>query len=388
VKWAYSIHDFEINLIANLYLILFLPGLFLASYWFASLGLRYGLLLGAAMQGVGAFLKYFINNGFWIVYVGQSFWALAQPLFMASPALFATYWFRDSERTIAITIGATSNTIGVAIGIFFPTIFVDDDNFTDKSLARSQIATSLLVQGIIGLGLCLIVLFTFQNKPQIPPSSTAWVEGEKHLFGTYYTLLKNLEFLKLTLSYTMANNNIIVLGTLIDLFSNRHGFSTDDSGLFGSMIIIGGIVSSFLVGVLLAKTQMYKLINVGLGVLTMLALLGYLFCFISEKKALVIAGSFMLGFWAFPSLVVSFDYWSKVTFPLNEATVGGLFQFPAQVVGFIWTIIWTEFVNRWKSNQGITWCFVFLIGWNLIGTIGALLVKKLDFGNKINCAKL
>lgn len=108
--------------------------------------------------------------------------------------------------------------------------------------------------------------------------------------------MKNVEFLKLTLSFTMANNNMIVLGTLIDLFSNRHGFSTDDSGLFGAMIIIGGIVSSFLVGVLLAKTQKYKLINVGLGVLTVLALLGYLFCFASEKKELVIAGSFMVGF--------------------------------------------------------------------------------------------
>lgn len=92
---------------------------------------------------------------------------------MSSPALFATYWFKDSERTIAITLGATSNTIGVAIGIFFPTIFVDDDNFTDKPLARSQIATSLLVQGIISLALSLIVLLTFQNKPAILPSPTA-----------------------------------------------------------------------------------------------------------------------------------------------------------------------------------------------------------------------
>lgn len=73
VKQAYGVGDFQINLIANLYLILFLPGMFLASYAFDRLGLRYGLIIGATMQGVGAILKYFLNYGFWIVFVGQGF---------------------------------------------------------------------------------------------------------------------------------------------------------------------------------------------------------------------------------------------------------------------------------------------------------------------------
>ena len=250
VKEAYKVTDFEINMIANLYLIWFLPGLFLASYSYDHLGLRNSIILGATMQGIGAALKYFINYGFWIVFVGQSFCAFAQPLFVASPALVATYWFSDSERTIAITIGGTFNVIGNALGFFFPTIFVDAHN-DDLDIARKQISNSLLAQGIIGIALMLLAIFTFQNKPKVPPGPNAVVPRETNLLRSYYSLITNLEFIKLTVSFTMYYNNIVVLSTLIDLVSDHYGFNTDDSGFFGTMNVVGGIISSFLYGAFL-----------------------------------------------------------------------------------------------------------------------------------------
>jgi len=377
VKQAYEVGDFQINLIANLYLILFLPGMFLASYAFDRLGLRYGLIIGATMQGVGAILKYFLNYGFWIVFVGQGFWAVAQPLFIASPALVATHWFNNKERTIAITIGGTSNMIGNAVGFFFPTIFVDANNDTNMDLARKQIATALLVQGIIGLVLILLVVATFQDKPKIPPASNAIVPRERNLLGTYYQLVRNVEFIKLTICFTSFNNIIIVVLTLIDKFSQRYNFDTDDSGFFGTMIMVGGITGSFLFGAWLAKSKRYKTAIVGIGILTTVSVITLMFWFRTQNEIIVAFASAFLGFSSFPTLIVWYDFWSKVTFPLNEATVGGLFQLPTQYVGFVNTIIWTSILNAWEGDKGVVWTFIFLIFWAIVGTTSAITVKKL-----------
>ena len=130
---------------------MYLPGLLLWTYSFDRFGVRNAVLIGAILQGVGATLKYFINiSGFWIVLLGQSLAAIGQPIFLSSPALVSTWWFNDSERNIAITIGGTSNAIGNAIGFFFPTLFVDP-NEKDLDISQKQIANSLLAQGIIGI---------------------------------------------------------------------------------------------------------------------------------------------------------------------------------------------------------------------------------------------
>jgi hypothetical protein len=110
----------------------------------------------------------------------------------------ATYWFEDSMREISITMGTNFNTIGIAFGFFLPTLFVSNQ-ITDFDTTKNQIANSLLTQGIIAVALMLLAIFSFQNKPKLPPSSNAVVERDDNLLKSYGKLLCNFEFLKLSL---------------------------------------------------------------------------------------------------------------------------------------------------------------------------------------------
>lgn len=129
--------------------------------------------------------------------MGQGFCAFSQPLFIASPALLATYWFNEAERTNAITVGGTSNVIGNAVGFLLPTLFVDAE-IESIPTARRQVSNALLTQGIISLVLLLLAIFSFQNKPKLPPGPNAVVPKETNLFGSYYKLIINFEFIKIT----------------------------------------------------------------------------------------------------------------------------------------------------------------------------------------------
>ena len=57
--------------------------------------------------------------------------ASAQIFIYNSPAKLTTNWFPETERSIATTIGTSSNIFGVLLGFALPAIFVDNYN-SDK----------------------------------------------------------------------------------------------------------------------------------------------------------------------------------------------------------------------------------------------------------------
>lgn len=279
----------------------------LATFVFDKYGLRAGIVLGACFQGLGAAMKYFINQGFWTILLGQSFLGISQPFMLDSPALLATYWFEEELREIAITLGTSLNTCGIAVGYFLPTLFVDSD-VVDYDRSRAEISNSLLTQGIIAVSLAILALFTFQNKPKIPPSSNAAVERDDALCRSYKQLLCNFEFLKLSLCFSLYFTNILVLSTLIDKIVEDYGFNTDDSGFFGTINIVGAFLGSVCTGMVLKYFKRYKIINVTIGLASMLAMTLFYFSLHTEKKWIVTLAYAFVGFCTFPTLNLSFAY--------------------------------------------------------------------------------
>tara|TARA_R110002050_G_scaffold289017_1_gene441395 strand:+ start:1383 stop:1598 length:216 start_codon:yes stop_codon:yes gene_type:complete len=51
-----------------------------------------------------------------VVFIGQTFCACAQPLFLPVPPKLAAYWFGQDERTIATGIGSLAVVAGIAVG--------------------------------------------------------------------------------------------------------------------------------------------------------------------------------------------------------------------------------------------------------------------------------
>lgn len=156
------------------------------------------MCIGAILQAVGAGLKALVNVHFEFVFAGQVLCGLAQPFIMTAPAVLATQWFETDRRVMAITIGANSNTIGMAIGTVFPTIFVRGSK---PGTLQDQIFISNVVQAGIAALLAILALITFQNRPPTPPSKNAAVPRDDNLFIKYIQLFKNLDFVKLCISF-------------------------------------------------------------------------------------------------------------------------------------------------------------------------------------------
>ena len=219
----------------------------LSTIVYYKLNLRIGLIIGSIILALGASLKWFINHSLEIFFIGQTIWGVSQPLFVVAPALFATQWFEDSKRRLAITIGGTAIAGGIIIGLLLPTVFLDDTVIGLES-TRTQVQTSLIVQAGIAGVLMILTIFTFQNKPKHFPSQKATIKRKEYLLESIKALLVNGEFLKLWVCFGMFYSNLIVLTQICDEVVGPFGYNSDSVALFGTLNVAGGIAGSFLFG--------------------------------------------------------------------------------------------------------------------------------------------
>lgn len=303
--------------------------------------------------------------------LGQAFLGVAQPFFLDSPALVATYWFENSMREVAITLGTNLNVIGMAFGFILPTFFVDEE-VVDIDRSRNQIALSLMVQAGIAIVLMLFAIFSFQNKPAVPPSSNATVERDDSLCVSYGKLFCNFEFLKLSMCFSLYFSIIIVLSTVIDKIVEEHGFNSNDSGFFGTMNVVGGVIGSSCYGLFLKRWKWYKTCNILIGISSMISIAAFYFALQTETKWIVTLSYAFVGFTVYPTMNVSFAYNSEITFPIKEATASGLFILGSQFIGFGLT----NLISILIDELGTKAIFI-LVGTTLIGTISAIIMKPI-----------
>lgn len=104
------------------------------------------------------------NYGFQLT--GQSFAALAQPLFLNLVTAIATAWFPLSERDLATTLATLLNPLGSALGQIIPILFVSQTD--DKEVhGMVMLLTVELILCVIPL---LLTYFFFDASPPLPPS--------------------------------------------------------------------------------------------------------------------------------------------------------------------------------------------------------------------------
>lgn len=140
-----------INMMANMYLILYAPGMIMAIFSFKYLKPRKALLLSSIITMLGALLRYMAAISkdslspaalYWAMLLGQSLASIAQPTILNFPAALSGIWFPVQERDISTTIGSMSAPIGVAIGALIPVLFVSETNNGNES--KSYVLRSVL----------------------------------------------------------------------------------------------------------------------------------------------------------------------------------------------------------------------------------------------------
>ena len=185
-------------------------GIFPATTLFEQRGLRVGLLVGAALNALGAVLRWqgADSRSFLTAFVGQTICSAAQCFTLGVPPMLAAAWFGPQERARATSIGVLSNQLGGALGLLSSVIVTDGSDL--PALLGSTAAACGVIFGLLLVG--------FQAAPPTPPSfsqqaiastsssSLRTIDGGTSSSGSggsneYAQLVRNRAFMLLLVAY-------------------------------------------------------------------------------------------------------------------------------------------------------------------------------------------
>ncbi|ORY08274.1 MFS general substrate transporter [Basidiobolus meristosporus CBS 931.73] len=343
----YNISMTIINLLSSLYMIMFVIFSLLSSWVLDSKGLKPALLVGAGLQIIGAWIRYFgtfineENNGarLALAILGQVTAGAAQTFVLNAPTKMAAVWFPDNQRAMANTVASLANPLGAAVGMVLATsVCATPGQFPNALLAAAIFSTVAALPALI-----------IPKRPATPPSVTASEPSDPFIPGLK-VCFKHRYFWILALVFGVIVGIFNDIVTLLSEFINPYGYSDDDGSIFGVVLIVVGLVGGGICGVYLDRTKQFLRVLRVLMVLIPLSLIALIFS-VRENDYVGICVNFgIIGFLAFAGLPVCLELGVETTYPVAEGTSSGILWMVAQFFGFITMFIMDALRGGPESN--------------------------------------
>uniref|UniRef100_A0A674NVA8 FLVCR choline and putative heme transporter 2 n=1 Tax=Takifugu rubripes TaxID=31033 RepID=A0A674NVA8_TAKRU len=374
----YHTDSLTISWLAMVYLFTYL-GLIVPVMWMlANRGMREIVIVGSACNTIGAWIKTSSAepSRLQVTFLGQFMSAIAATFILGTPTRLASLWFGQHEVSTACSIGVLGNQLGIAIGFLVPPILVH--NVDDLDELGYHIRVMFYITAGFTTVMFILVIMVFQDKPEIPPSQ-AQLQA-KHILsvGSSYAasllrLLRNLPFMLLVVSYGINVGSLYTISTLLNrMIIGSYPGQEENAGRIGLTLILSGILGSFLCGIWLDRTKLFKQTLFAMYILTLIGMLVFTFTLSLGHLWLVFITVGTLGFFMSGYLPLGFEYGIELTYPEAEGTSSGMLNVLAQIFGIIFTICDEKVIDKWGTLAGN----IFLTCFLLIGTIITGLIKS------------
>ncbi|KAL7872616.1 hypothetical protein SRHO_G00075990 [Serrasalmus rhombeus] len=310
----YSVDALAIDWLSMIFMLTYVP-LIVPGMWLMDVrGLREALLIGAAFNCVGSWVKLggVEPDLFPVAFFGQFVCSVAMVFILGVPPRLASLWFGEREVSTACSIGVLGNQLGIAIGFLVPPILVPNVEDLDELAGSHQ--SHVLHHSRRG------------HVPLHP--------------GDHCTLL----------------NQMII---------KHYPGEEVNAGRIGLTIVIAGMVGSLICGIWLDRTKSYKQTTLAVYVMSLVGMLVYAFTLSLGHLWVVFITAGALGFFMTGYLPLGFEFAVELTYPESEGTSSGLLNCSAQVFGIIFTICQGKIIERFGTLAGN----LFLCAFLLIGTI-------------------
>eukprot|EP00435_Cladocopium_sp_Y103_P033185 s77_g8.t1 len=235
----------------------YVPGSWLCTWLLRSSGLAKVMHVACCLQLFGSFLRWLADLllrpisgplGFLGLFCGQGVAAVASPLIMNTPAVFADAWFGKREREGVLAAGALSPIFGQGLGSALAGFIVvgPDAQGTETLLAG---------QALLSLILALWTINQFMDAPGAVPSdgNSSTLREALHLLCRPHFFLILVIF---NCGMALAASTLTLFG---DIASNC-GYTSTDAGFASGLFMIGGVAGSLGTGYVLGATRAYQTI--------------------------------------------------------------------------------------------------------------------------------
>ncbi|HQP29815.1 MAG TPA: MFS transporter [Deltaproteobacteria bacterium] len=356
----YGVSPLEIGFLSMSFMLVYLVVCIPASYVIDTYGIRIGIGIGAVLTGMFGLLKGLYAADYQMILFCQIGLAVAQPFILNAITKVAANWFPLDERATAAGLATLSQFIGIILAMVL----------TPQLLKGSSMHTMLMVYGAASAACALVCVALMREAPPTPPSHVTEqerfrvFEGLRHIFAQ-----RDMRILMVIFFIGLGMFNAVT--TWIEQILAPRGFGSEQAGLIGAMMMIGGIAGAICLPLLSDRLRRRKPFLLLTMIGTVPGLIGL--TFLTGYGALMVS-SFVLGFFVMAAGPIGFQYGAEVSYPAPESTSQGLILLSGQVSGVIFIFGMDAF--RTATTHSMTPFMIVFIALTCLNLVMGVMIKE------------
>lgn len=327
----YGVGESEIIFMSTIFMIIYIPVSFIASWFINRFGFRIGVGLGAILNGLFGFLRFIAGPNYLLALISQIIIAIGQPVLLNSVTLLSANWFPQSERTTATGLSVVSSLLGVALGMILTPLIV----------TFSDISTMLFIYGLFSLIVGILFPLLAKNKPYFS-SLTKSNQDKLSLKKELSLLLSNKLFWILIINFFISLGAFNMVTTYIELIIVPRGLSSIDAGILGGLLLLGGIIGTILLAPLSDKLHKRRLLIITSNLIAVIGI--FVLTFTSNIVVFNLFG-FLYGIGLLSAGPLVLEYAVEITKPVPEASSNGILMVVGAISGIIFIIGFERFTT-------------------------------------------
>ncbi|ORZ03421.1 major facilitator superfamily domain-containing protein [Syncephalastrum racemosum] len=322
-----------VNWFSNVFMLVYLVAGPLSSFVYEKWSIKFGLIIGAVLQTVGSWLRFFswfVHDGtgrLALALIGQVICAFGQPFILNAATPYAALWFAPDGRSSATIVGGLTNAVGMAIAsLVLPALVTDVD----------EMWTGFLLIACLTTGFTIPTLF-IPKAPKTPPSPTADKHEEERIpfLRSLYLLAVNYNFLLILITFGVLCGLFTTVSSVMAQITRPYNISDDEAGYISAGLVVAGIVGAVVMGIFLDKTKRYMLVLRTFVPILGFMYLAFLFVVKEDNFGPIMAVAVVQGFFTFSLLPVALDLSVECSYPVSESISSPLLWLCSQVFGLV-----------------------------------------------------
>jgi MFS family permease len=315
----FGVSDLSIGLLSMSFMVVYILVSIPASWLIDTYGIRVAVGLGAALTGVFGLMRGLVAQDYTLVLIAQIGIALGQPLINNAVTTVAARWFPIKDRATASGLGSLAMYLGIVTALWL----------TPYLTLRVEIKGVLMIYGLVGVAAAILFFVLMKERPPTPPCPPE-MEARSLVFDGLRESLRIRDFVLLLLIFFVGLGVFNAVTTWIEEIVSPRGFSSIQAGNIGGLMIIGGIIGALVLPIISDQTRkrtpflLLGLIGAALG------LVGITF---AGSIGLLLASSFVFGFFLLSAGPLGFQYGAEITHPTPEGTSNGMLLLMGQISG-------------------------------------------------------
>lgn len=177
---------------------------------------------------------------------GQMLTGLSQPFVLSAPTHYSDLWFSPQGRVSATAIASLANPFGGALGqLINPFLATKPSDIPNMTLYVAIISTVASVPS-----------FFVPAKPRTPVSASS-THRAPNLRATVSLLARNPTFWLLFVPFSVYVGFFNSASSLLTQILTPYGFSEEESGIAGAVLILVGLVAAAVTSPIIDRTKAY-----------------------------------------------------------------------------------------------------------------------------------